>query len=509
MTTLWEESNVKINHPGQQELKQGDMEERTENILYPTNDGAYVNAVRRYYEKIVGVPPERNETIDNMLKYMYSLKSESEVRKEINNILRTGGGGIPKHDHLRQVDGAAEVYSLIGGEVDKRSVTYEKIREQSVETMRENPTYQFCMLLAGFNNDKMDKYWITPSEIMLKKNRKRKIDPILDRTSEGDKLSKEIISLETQLRNITYYIESVKDDIDPEIPLTDEQWKRDALEFIVASMKRYFGTIEETDNNGVKINKMLQILMEYVVTYLNADTWFNVLSTTIVKRIEEAVEEEKTFTYDSSKNVINLSKLNTSYKQIEKITEQIKNKKKARQSYSHLSNPQGFHNWYTTTAWADGRLHLSPLVYAHIEEAYNVVRRKWGHLKGVPLNLFIESPDVRSYFARLVAWCMRTSDCLSGKRFHLQSTYARVNHEKHKLLNIFRHVTVGKRELLYNRNPEPYPYISGTQTNINNYLDDKQLISLKNPPRRLEDDIVRNMMSVNRAMQMSKAYNNI
>lgn len=509
MTTFWEESNVKINHPGQQELKQGEMEERTENILYPTNDGAYLNAVRRYYEKIVGVPPDRNETIDNMLKYMYSLKSESEVRKGINDILRTGGGGIPKHDHLRQVDGAAEVYSLIGGAVDKRSVTYEKIREQSVETMRENPTYQFCMLLAGFNNDKMDKYWITPSEIMLKKNRKRKIDPILDRTSEGDKLSKEIISLETQLRDLTYYIESVKDDIDPEIKLTDEPWKRDALEFIVASMKKYFGVIPEGDRNDMKINKMLQILMEYVVTSLNADTWFNVLSNTIGDRIKQAVDEEKKFTYDSSKNVLNLSKLNTSYKQIEKITEQINNKKKARQSYSHLSNPQGFHNWYTSTAWADGRLHLSPLVYAHIEEAFNVVRRKWIHLKDVPLNLFIESPDVRSYFARLVAWCMRTSDCLSGKRFHLQSTYARVNHEKHKLLNIFRHVTVGKRELLYNRNPEPYPYISGTQTSINNYLDDKQLISLKNPPRRLEDDIVRNMMSVNRAMQMSKAYNNI
>ena len=174
-----------------------------------------------------------------------------------------------------------------------------------------------------------------------------------------------------------------------------------------------------------------------------------------------------------------------------------------------MSNPQGFHNWYTSTAWADGRLHLSPLIYAHIEEAYNVVRRKWFHLKDVPLNLFIESPDVRSYFARLVAWCMRTSDCLSGKRFHLQSTYARVNHEKTKLLNIFRHVIVGKQQLLYNRNTDNYPYIMGTQTNINKYLDDKQLISIQNPPRRLENDIVRNMMSVNKAMQLSKAYNNI
>ena len=49
----------------------------------------------------------------------------------------------------------------------------------------------------------------------------------------------------------------------------------------------------------------------------------------------------------------------------------------------------------------------------------------------------------------------------------------------------------------------------GTQTNINKYLDDKQLISIQNPPRRLENDIVRNMMSVNKAMQLSKAYNNI
>ena len=131
------------------------------------------------------------------------------------------------------------------------------------------------------------------------------------------------------------------------------------------------------------------------------------------------------------------------------------------------------------------------------------------HLKKVPLSLFIESPDVRSYFARLVAWCMRTSDCLSGKRFHLQSTYSRVNHEKIKLLNIFRHVRRIKDILVYDRQPDVYPYVDGTQTNINKYLDNKQLSTVLNPSRGVESSILRNMHIVNKAMTLSKSFNNI
>tara|TARA_B100000676_G_C18071211_1_gene844415 strand:- start:1002 stop:2540 length:1539 start_codon:yes stop_codon:yes gene_type:complete len=512
MTSLWEEANVEINHPGMKELQQGDMEERTENILYPTKDDVYRNAVIEYYYQVTRVRAG-NESVEDLLKYLYTIEDESKVRKGINNIIRSGGSGIPKHNHLRQVDGAAEVYSLIGGEVDKRSITYEKIREQSVETMRENPTYQFCMLLAGFNNDKMDKYWITPSEIMLKKGKRRKIDPQLDRSSEGDKLSKEIVSLETELRALTISVESIQENLDTtsDIKFADKPWKVEALQYVMKSVNNYFGNIPKDKRNDMKLRKIVEMLMEYIVTNFTENNWFDKIgqSKFINKKIKEASEQADSIRYDSGKGARDLGKLSELLKRIEKIKEEIKNKKKARRSYSHLSNPQGFHNWYTSTAWADGRLHLSPLIYAHIEEAYNVVRRKWVHLKDVPLNMFIESPDVRSYFARLVAWCMRTSDCLSGKRFHLQSTYARVNHEKNKLLNIFRHVVVSKDKLLYSRNPDAYPFVMGTQTNVAKYLDDKQTLGLLVPKRPVESDIIRNMMGVRRAMTLTKAYNNM
>ena len=56
--------------------------------------------------------------------------------------------------------------------------------------MRENPTYQFCMLLAGFNNDKMDKYFVTPSEGLRKKRRRTDlVSTIAKKEFELEKLS--------------------------------------------------------------------------------------------------------------------------------------------------------------------------------------------------------------------------------------------------------------------------------------------------------------------------------
>lgn len=513
MTSLWEESNVEINHPGQEELQQGDMEERTENILYPTDDGLYDKAVRIYYtETFNGEKSPGTRPLDALLKELYDEKGESNVRKGINDLIRNGTTvygdtwKIPTHNHLRQVDGAAEVYSLIGGDVDKRSITYEKIREQSVETMRENPTYQFCMLLAGFNNDKMDKYWITPSETLTRKSKRRKV------TKKEDTLSKEIIQLEATLRDVKQRNDDLRDrrsELDK--TLTDERWKIEALNQIVSAIDEYIEKKNKKVNvlleSDLKIKKMKHLVLQYVVENFDEKTWFDAFNKNKDRLIQQAENQADEFQYKNQS--VDLGLLMQQLKDIKRLDEEISNKKKARDAYSHLSDPRGFHDWYTSTAWADGRLHLSPLIYAHIEEAYNVVRRKWNHLKDVKLNELIESPDVRSYFARLTAWCMRTSDCLSGKRFHLQSTYARVNHEKNKLLNVFRHVYLKDGILVYKHDVDTYPFVRGTQSSINGYLDNKNLFKLTYPNRPIENDIVKNMLTVNQAMALSKAYNKL
>lgn len=118
-----------------------------------------------------------------------------------------------------------------------------------------------------------------------------------------------------------------------------------------------------------------------------------------------------------------------------------------------VSKASKFHNWYVNTPWADMTIFLSPMVYAHIEEAHQVVQNKWDHLKGCPLAGFVESMGVRNYFARLVAFCIKTSVNLSSKRYHLMAAYGRINKEKMKILNIFRHVH-GYDKLVYD--PEAF-----------------------------------------------------
>lgn len=105
--------------------------------------------------------------------------------------------------------------------------------------------------------------------------------------------------------------------------------------------------------------------------------------------------------------------------------------------------------WYHNIEWADGLVHLAPMLFGHIEEAYTVIKQKWPHLKNAPLNAFTDSLDVRSMFARLVSMGIRTSDVLSGRRYHLQSTYSRVNMEKMRLLNYWHKVHYNGRDLVY------------------------------------------------------------
>ena len=507
MTTLWEESNVKINHPGEQELQQGDMEERTENILYPTNDAAYERAVRIYYFRKTGMTVENEKApISYMLKTLYDKIGEEKARAGINRIMTKGqkcrdSDGldcepIPKHNHLRQVDGAAEVFALVGGKVDKESITYEKIREQSVETMRQNKTYQFCMLLAGFNNDKIEKYYITPSERLKTNPRKRPMNSTRDNA-----ISDLIVEKQKQLDEL----------VETEKILKKENIFKDAKKLGEVIDRETKSPIDRKTKNVLSNPKTAPMVLGSMKPDkpppMAGRAAFGTLppSPPIIQTRSEMTSPPappRTPPKQDKKDWVEEVKREEVIKSLQK---QINDLKDRRRQMNKLS----FHDWYSSTSWADGRLHLSPLIYAHIEEAFNVVRRKWMHLKKVPLSLFIESPDVRSYFARLVAWCMRTSDCLSGKRFHLQSTYSRVNHEKIKLLNIFRHVRRIKDILVYDRQPDVYPYVDGTQTNINKYLDNKQLSTVLNPSRGVESSILRNMHIVNKAMTLSKSFNNI
>lgn len=108
-----------------------------------------------------------------------------------------------------------------------------------------------------------------------------------------------------------------------------------------------------------------------------------------------------------------------------------------------------FHRWYVRTSWADGHVHLSPLVFAHIEEGYVMVTMRWGHLRGASLDLFIETAEIRTMFARLVAWNIRHSDTLAGKRYNLNSTFLRVNQEKARVLHWFKNVQYRNNRLTF------------------------------------------------------------
>ena len=336
MAQQWEESTININHIGQQNLEQADTYESSNNILYSTSDP---NTNKDYKAALVALGNENGIPYENSKRQLAKKLEERLGRDEFNKRMKQKMIELHKNDHSKQVDGAAEVYSLKSGANPSRDrIRYEKIRESSIESMRKNPVYQFCMLLAGYNNTKLSKYWITPSE------------------------SVEI-----------------------------SQAQRHKIKADQNERSRAKGLVPDDEEYAMKLN----------------DT--------------------------------------------------------------------RFHNWYTQTAWADGMIHLSPHVYAHIEEAYAMVTKKWKHLGNVPLSKFIESIDVRGYFGRLVSWNMRTSEVLSGQRYHLDSTYRRVNVEKAKVLQMFKHVRLVDNELKYHRSMRYGGYVPGTQTDTNEYLDQKAL----------------------------------
>lgn len=338
-------------------------------------------------------------------------------------------GTNPTHTNYEQVRGAADVFNLISSEpVTDNEISYEQQREYSLEQMRNNCVYQFCMLLAGFTNVNMNKYWVTPSETTMGIDRSTSNTVV---TRENTKVKARIILyLPAQavygehgyLENgflVKYHRSNVLGDFDPQ------------LRFVKASRCEYM-----SERSKERVHELIG----------------DINRTVEPGNIEWA--HEKNRWADANIDI---------YVPFLASKEQTTSTTVGGNPTNARSETTGaFHRWYMNTSWADGKLHLSPMVYAHLEEAHNMVRFKWKHLRDVRLDYFLESDDIRAYFARLVAFNIRTSDALSGQRYHLNSTYPRVNHEKAKLLNVFRHIRLEGDTLRYHRVESSSLYVHGT-----------------------------------------------
>ncbi len=193
MSHHWNESEVIIEHPGMQNLQRGQTTEYTGNILYETEGERFKEAVQRIKDHF---STEYNDFIINLNALPIRAQWE-ELKRKFGEGLKTlvdeyvnGGnqnildhninvytvetldnefdGTNPPHTNYEQVRGAAEVFNLISSDpVTDNEISYEQRREYALEQMRKNCVYQFCMLLAGFTNVNMNKYWVTPSETTM------------------------------------------------------------------------------------------------------------------------------------------------------------------------------------------------------------------------------------------------------------------------------------------------------------------------------------------------------
>ena len=320
------------------------------------------------------------------------------------------------HRHAKQVDVAADIFGALGGKVMEKEKEYEKIREDSVEKMRNNKVYQFCMLLSGFTNERMDKYWITPSE-------KGSI-PMVRIDDDGPE------------ENLT------------KVKIIDKQTMGSGKE------DDRFNVFFEAANRSMWLTRK-------DLKYLAGEKFPRTLFGEDRVKPGYMVDVDINKLLDDRRKVPGVSMQRPQVQQFGRANERAeRGMDQSINMYPEIGG--GFHNWYVSTSWADGKLHLSPMVYAHLEEAHSMLQLKWKHLNNVPLFVFVESDQMRTYFARLVAFNMRISDVLSGKRYHSNATYPRINNERARLLNVFRHVKVDGEELRYDRREDNASHVRGT-----------------------------------------------
>lgn len=320
------------------------------------------------------------------------------------------------HRHAKQVDVAAEIFGALGGKVMEKEKEYEKIREDSVEKMRNNKVYQFCMLLSGFTNERMDKYWITPSE-------KGSI-PMVRIDDDGP------------VENLT------------KVKIKEKQTMGSGNED-----DDRFNVFFEAANRSMWLTRK-------DLKYLAGEKFPRTLFGEDQVKIGYMLDVDINKLLNDRRKVPGVSMRRPQVQQFGRANERAElGMDQSINMYPEIGG--GFHNWYVSTSWADGKLHLSPMVYAHLEEAHSMLQLKWRHLNNVPLYVFVESDQMRTYFARLVAFNMRISDVLSGKRYHSNATYPRINNERARLLNVFRHVKVDGDELQYYRQGDSDGYVRG------------------------------------------------
>jgi len=329
------------------------------------------------------------------------------------------------HRHAKQVDVAAEIFGALGGKVMEKEKEYEKIREDSIEKMRNNKVYQFCMLLSGFTNERMDKYWITPSE-------KGSI-PMVRIDDDGP------------VENLT------------KVKITEKQTMGSGNED-----DDRFNVFFEAANRSMWLTRK-------DLKYLAGEKFPRTLFGEDQVQLGYTIDVDINKLLDDRRKVQGVSMRRPQVQQFGRANERAElGMDQSINMYPEIGG--GFHNWYVSTSWADGKLHLSPMVYAHLEEAHSMLQLKWKHLNNVPLYVFVESDQMRTYFARLVAFNMRISDVLSGKRYHSNATYPRINNERARLLNVFRHVKSNGDELQYYRQGDSEGYVRGAEY-TERYLD--------------------------------------
>jgi len=466
MSHHWNESEVTIEHPGMQSLKRGDPTEVTDNILYSTKSGSRYDDVRTIVVDLLATDRENFDDLEKKFggklrepinKYMQGKLTRQEFESALESLEE-----VKSHTHKDQVDGAAEVFALLGERANDDEIQYEKIREAALETMRKNEVYQFCMLLAGFTNEDMNKYWITPSESTI--SNARTAPPVTRTKARRVNIRGKIVKMEF-IGTQNVYTENFV------VELVDEDGRgRGAYMTIPRELERIntsspidvtFENITMADMNSIN---------EYVRSFKEVLRTDTLRGSTAFRRFQERYTRDNQFpeinvTTKITEEIVNEETV-TGEKQ--KISYSGKSIEMARDDYQKIDvnakvETNGrFHRWYVQTSWADGHLHLSPMIYAHLEEAHNMVILKWRHLSHVEMQYFITSSAIRAHFARLVAYNIRTSDVLSGKKYQLVSTYQRVNHEKAKLLNLFRHVRMEGSELIYDHVNDPGGYVRGT-----------------------------------------------
>jgi len=481
MSHHWNESEVIIEHPGLQNLQRGQTTEYTGNILYETEGDRFHGAIENI--KNIIYAEEGSNFVDSLLRLSYNdqweiLKRKYDGLEQVVDQYMEGGSDRdfmtdvrelytklnqetlsidntnPPHTNYEQVRGAAEVFNLISSDpVTDHEISYEQRREYALEQMRKNCVYQFCMLLAGFTNVNMNKYWVTPSETTMG----------IDRSASNTVVTRENTKVKAR---IIYYLPARQVFAPPTVQA--QQFVRTEDGFLV----NYYKSNTEMDSQ-------LRFVRVHRCEYMDANSsehasrlmgefGRNVIGD--APRVDWGAEQGRWARANIDINVPFLA----SKERTTSTTTAGGNPTNAR-----TETTGAFHRWYINTSWADGKLHLSPMVYAHLEEAHNMIRFKWTHLRDVALDLLVKSDDIRSYFARLVAYNIRTSDVLSGQRYHLNSTYPRINHEKAKLLNVFRHVRDEGGTLRYHRQESAGAYVRGT-TYAEKYMDTLAVADARN-----------------------------